>query len=174
MLIPDKKFSHIHLASTVRNNQSVNSVSEPDICNLMSFVKSLGDEDNHNTSIILHAQNVLENIIDSNSSDSTNDVDLEDQSICLIKFMIEELALMQRNKYVRKCSPELVKLCFLWHMTSHSLYMKLQDLFYLPSVRRLQQLSLDRSVRKLCRLELHQNTNQGIIWYGFDGCTDGS
>ena len=51
-------------------------------------------------------------------------------------------------KQARRYSTNLIMLAFLWHMTSAKLYMKLSEMFSLPTSRRLQQLSKPLSVKQ--------------------------
>ena len=65
----------------------------------------------------------------------------------LIKFIVEQLHLVQLPKQGRHYSSELICLSFLWLMTvGQSMYKKLKKLFILPSVRRLQQLAQGTSI----------------------------
>ena len=59
----------------------------------------------------------------------------------VVKFLIEQLKLMQIPKGGRRYSPELITMSFLWKLSSSSLYKRLSEFFILPYMRRLQQLS---------------------------------
>ncbi|ESO02817.1 hypothetical protein HELRODRAFT_174240 [Helobdella robusta] len=59
----------------------------------------------------------------------------------LLEFVKAQLKLTLVKKQARKYSNKLLTLSFLWQMTSPKLYETLKELFILPSVRRIQQLS---------------------------------
>ena len=63
-----------------------------------------------------------------------------------VRFIIEQLQLMQMDKHGRRYSTSMMKTAFLWQLTSSSLYKKLRMFFSSPSVRRLQSLSAGTSV----------------------------
>lgn len=81
---------------------------------------------------------MLESAITAEDADATNTP--------LLKFMISQLKLLVVAPGGRRYSTELIVLSFTWKMTSAALYRKLCDLFTLPSIRRLQQLSTGISV----------------------------
>ena len=59
----------------------------------------------------------------------------------LLEFIKAQLKLTSVKKHARKYSNKLLTVSFLWQMTSPKLYETLKELFILPSVRRIQQLS---------------------------------
>lgn len=81
------------------------------------------------------------------------------QLLSLLFFLCEQLRLMQVSKHARNYSTSLICTSFLWQMTSTGLYKKLKDVFLLPSIRRLQQLSQNTSVRP-CRLDTEYLTRR--------------
>ena len=64
----------------------------------------------------------------------------------LITFIIEQLKLILIPVNARHYSNELLINAFLWHMTSPASYKVLRNVFLLPTVRRLQQLSSGMNV----------------------------
>ena len=64
----------------------------------------------------------------------------------LIRFFIEQLELCQIPKHARRYSANTIKTAFFWQLTSSTLYKKLQSFFVLPSLRRLQTLSVGATV----------------------------
>ena len=68
--------------------------------------------------------------------------DISDQSHPdLIKFLIEQLQLLQVPKQAIRYSTATITTAFLWQQTSYSLYKKLRELFILSSVSRLRSYS---------------------------------
>ena len=65
----------------------------------------------------------------------------------LIKFIIEQLQLMQVKKEARRYSTDIITTAFLWQLTSCSLYKKLKGMFLLPSVSKLRSYSACLSVK---------------------------
>lgn len=61
--------------------------------------------------------------------------------VSLVKFVIEQLTLLQCPKNGRRYSPSILTLSFLWQLTSTALYKKLHNVFVLPSVSHLRKLS---------------------------------
>ena len=70
------------------------------------------------------------------------------EHVALIKFIIEQLKLLSTSKYAHRFSSDLTLLAYFWQMSSPSLYKKLADFFFLPSIRRLQDLSRGMSVKE--------------------------
>jgi len=77
-----------------------------------------------------------------------NETDDDNSSswIHFVKFVIEQLHLLQLSKHGQRYSSDLITMAFLWKLTSSSLYKRFTDVFFLPSTRRLQQLSVDLNV----------------------------
>ena len=82
-----------------------------------------------------------------------DDAQEDKQLLSLLLFLCEQLRLAQVSKHARNYSTSLIcTSLFLWQMTSTDQCKKLQDVFLLPSIRRLQQLSQNTSVRP-CQLD---------------------
>ena len=62
-------------------------------------------------------------------------------TINLIRFVIEQLELMQVPKNGRRYSMSILISSFFWQLSSTSLYKRLQDFFILPSLSKLHRLS---------------------------------
>ena len=73
--------------------------------------------------------------------------------VLLVKYMINQLHLIDIPKNARHYSAEAVTAAFSWQLTSSSLYKKLQNLFILPSLSLLRKLSTENDV-KSCALDL--------------------
>ena len=80
----------------------------------------------------------------------------------LVQFVITQLPLVQVPKERWRYSSTVIKLSFLWYITSTSPYKKLRDLFILPSITRLRQLSQGTTVDSsdINLNYLHQRTAQ--------------
>ena len=59
----------------------------------------------------------------------------------LLKFVVDQLQLIFLQPRGRQYSVSTLMLSFLWNMTAPNLYSKLREIFILPTVRRLWQLS---------------------------------
>ncbi len=117
--------------------------SETELANILAKCKSLSasnDECDLNL-LIDSAQALLERFIalaGCNESYSN--------ALGMVEFVAEQLSLCQISEYRRRYSPNLLVTAFLWHMTSRALYVRLRELFFLPTVRRLQQISSGTAV----------------------------
>ena len=58
-------------------------------------------------------------------------------SLDLVKFIVEQLSLVNIPKHGRRYSSSLITTAFLWQLTSSSLYKKLRSLLVLPSISSL-------------------------------------
>ena len=56
----------------------------------------------------------------------------------LLSFIIDQLKLLCVLEQARRYLVSIIRISFLWQLTSSSLYKKLHEFFILPSVRRLQ------------------------------------
>ena len=131
-----KQFSYLMKVESVIS-------SETEISNLLAKCKSLSypKEECDLNSLIESAHGLLERFIhlaECNESHSS--------LLGLINFIAEQLSLCQISEHGRRYSPNLLVTAFLWHMNSRALYARLGDLFCLPSVRRLQQISAGSAV----------------------------
>ena len=57
-----------------------------------------------------------------------------ESSLALVKFIVEQLFLVNIPKHGRQYSSSLITTAFLWQLTSSSLYKKLRSLLILPSI----------------------------------------
>ena len=130
VLLPKSMYKHL------MKFDKINTLTE--VCNIVAFCKNLcsdlksGSISNCNAinlaiSSLSHFQN-----LDECDSETFRSV---------VKFLIEQLKLMQIPKGGRRYSPELITMSFLWKLSTSSLYKQLSEFFILPSTRRLQQLS---------------------------------
>ena len=137
--VPLPKSRYQHLMS----QHAITKLSE--LCNILAFCKSLS-EDLQSGSI--DDQNSITLAISALKTVKENRFDENDDASCmlLVSFIIEQLQLMQLPKSGCRYSPELITLSFLWKLSSTTLYKQLSRFFILPSIRRLQQLSVDFGV----------------------------
>ena len=70
-----------------------------------------------------------------------------ESSLALVKFIVEQLSLVNIPKHERWYSFSLITTAFLWQLTSSSLYKKLRSLLVLPSISSLRKLSMDMTVQ---------------------------
>ena len=78
----------------------------------------------------------------------------EKPHISLVRFIIDQLSLIDHPKNGRHYSAEAVTTAFLWQLTSTSLYKKLWNLCILSSQGLLHKFSAGNDV-KCCTLDLH-------------------
>ena len=69
-----------------------------------------------------------------------------ESSLALVKFIVEQLSLVNIPKHGRRYSSSLITTAFLWQLTSSSLYKKLRSLLVLPSISSLRKLSMGMTV----------------------------
>ena len=67
--------------------------------------------------------------------------------LALVKFIVEQLFLVNIPKHGRRYSSSLITTAFLWQLTSSSLYKKLRSLLVLPSISSLRKLSMGTTVQ---------------------------
>ena len=153
VLLPKEMYKHL------MTKDRVSTLTE--ISNVIAFCKNLGNDlksqHTDNISCINLAISALKQFQNDHEIDESNSI----PSMHLIKFIIEQLSLLQCSKHSRRYSSELITLAFLWKLNSSSLYNRLSDVFILPSTRRLQQLSIDLNVdtRKVDITYLKQRTS---------------
>ena len=70
-----------------------------------------------------------------------------ESSLALVKFIVEQLSLVNIPKHGRRYSSSLITTAFLWQLTSSSLYKKLRSLLVLPSISFLRKLSIGMTVQ---------------------------
>ena len=136
----------------------VSTVSE--ISNVLALCKSLCTNTYHpqsNSNLILLIIQLLEKYIASQGESSEDSKHA--MEVCLIRFLIEQLRLLQCPKNGRRYSPNILTLSFLWQLTSTALYKKLRNLLILPSVNHLKKLSaglnVDSRTVDVAYLQLH-------------------
>ena len=138
VLLPKEMYKHL------MTKDSVSTLTETS--NVIAFCKNLGNDlksqHTDNISCINLAISALKQLQNDHEIDESNSI----PSMHLIKFIIEQLSLLQCSKHSRRYSSELITLAFLWKLNSSYLYNRLSDVFILPSTRRLQQLSIDLNV----------------------------
>ena len=64
----------------------------------------------------------------------------------LLSFIIDQLKLLCIPEQAPPYSVSIIRISFLWQLTSSSLYKKLHEFFILPSVHHLQSLSSSAAV----------------------------
>ena len=138
--------------------------STTQFANILSLCKSLCDGYCSNSSsfyLLKLALLILEQTISEESTYEQPD----DSLVNLLKFVIEQIKLIQVPKQGRRYSTDLLTVSFLWQITSTSLYKKLRQLLVLPSLSLLRKLSsgmtvesgkLDLEYLKLRQAELTQ------------------
>ena len=125
-----------------------------DVCNILACMKSWVEVKAANSAeLLIHiASDILKSVLDNN-----NDSDVSECAE-LIRFLVEQVNICFMKPSARHYSPQLIMNSFLWNMTSPRLYTKLQEFFYLPTQRRLRQLSCDLTVKQDCiNLDYLQN-----------------
>lgn len=124
---------------------STNLKTTTELTNLLALCKSICDNCSGGTSNSFSfslAVSLLEQYILTEKYDE----DSENSSMPLVKFVVEQLKLVRVPKTGRRYSSRIITTSFLWQLTSTSLYKKLQNLFILPSISRLRQLSACHNV----------------------------
>ncbi len=134
--LPKNLFNHVLCKS-----ETISSMTE--LCNLLSVAKSFCDLEKCSdpSGLIEFAIHLIKRYLND-----SKDEDEQDSHAGLLRFICEQLYLCQQKSHARHYTPEMITLAFMWCMTSKSLYTKLRELFILPTVRRLQQLSEGTSV----------------------------
>ena len=90
--------------------------------------------------------NTAINFLEKHLNIQLNENILDQNEQFLLQFILEQLQLIHVSKNGRRYSVAMLKTCFLWQLTSTSLYKKLNDILILPSCSRLQQLSTGMNV----------------------------
>lgn len=120
--------------------------------NIIVHCKALCSSDNNKEQVdvnlelaVSSLQKYVSMLIESDCCDLTK--------VELVKFLIEQLQLMQMAKQARRYSTYVITSTFLWQLTSCCLYKKLRELFILPSISRLRSYSSCLSV-EACSLDM--------------------
>ena len=114
--------------------------------NMLSLCKSLSDETYRgscNFNLLKFSISILEQAI----AEEIAEQHLDNFLVALLKFVVEQLKLVQVPKHGRRYSSSLITTSFLWQMTSSSLYKKLRHLLILPSLSLLRKLSSGMTVQ---------------------------
>ena len=138
VLLPKEIYKHS------MTKDSVSTLTE--ISNVIAFCKNLCNDFKSQHTDNISCINLAISVLKQFQNDHEIDESKSMPSIHLIKFIIEQLSLLQCSKHSRRYSSELITLAFLWKLNSSSSYNRLSDVFMLPSTRRLQQLSIDLNV----------------------------
>ena len=94
----------------------ISSMSE--LTNLLAYVKSLTDESSTEVSKYFKvAHELLLRYLEEDVHGEHND---------FVYFVTEQMRLLQISNHARQYSPGTIVKAFLWHMTSHSLYVKVR------------------------------------------------
>ena len=117
--------------SLLSENNKIKSFTE--ICNVLALVKSFHEEVNIDINFLSMSKNYLLKHLQSDKNDGQYDA--------LLNFILNQLTLIEKKKQARRYCADMLVLSFLWYSCSTACYKKLQNLFILPSVRRLKQLS---------------------------------
>lgn len=118
--VPNSEVAHL-----LKSKAVISSVTE--ISNILAFVKSFAD-----ISVPTAESEDLCKFLETFEKNPDDN---------LTSFVIEQLKIRSASQTGRRYSPNLIILAFIWHSLSPTLYRKLKDLFWLPSERRLQQIS---------------------------------
>ena len=130
VLLPKSMYKHL------MKFDKINTLTE--VCNIVAFCKNLCSDLKSGS---ISNSNAINLAISSLSHFQNLDECDSETFMSVVKFLIEQLKLMQIPKGGRRYSPELITMSFLWKLSSSSLYKRLSEFFILPSTRRLQQLS---------------------------------
>lgn len=135
VFIGNLRLSHRLYNHVLSIPQRVSSTTE--LCNLLAFAKSSCDLHFANEASLLDiARLSIDQYLENEDAENRR----------FLQFVSEQLELSQTKVSARHYSPETIRLSFLWYITNRPLYLKLRELFFIPTVRRLQQLSSDTSV----------------------------
>lgn len=148
--VPLRVYSHL-LKSDCLQNAS-------ELSNILSLCKTLSQQDllsNDETVLIDMAASHLQRYLGCELN-ATN----KESHISLIKFVIEQLALIQQPKHGRHYSADLIFQAFSWKLTSATCYKELQDFFLLPCDTQLRRLSTAMTVES-CRQALEYLKERG-------------
>ena len=124
-------------------SQYLTTTSE--LTNLLALCKSLSDN-SHSNNTHQYLLNLTVSLLEEYLSSEEETQNLDSSVVSLVKFVMEQLSLVQISKNGRRYSANLLTTAFLWQLTSTSLYKKLKNLFLLPSISRLRQLSSGMTV----------------------------
>ena len=142
--------------------------------NILSLCKSLTDENYRgfcNFYLLKFAIWVFRQVI----AEEIAEHHFDNLLFALLKFVVEQLKLVQVSKHGRHYLSSLITTSFLWQMTSMSLYKKLRHLLLLPSLSLLQKLSSDMTVQsgkldleylKLRQIDLSQQQKIVVLLSG--------
>ena len=115
------------------------------LLNILALCKVLcanSYESNKSSAYLSLALSFLEEYVALESHNTSSE-----SSLVLVKFIVEQLSLVNIPKHERRYSSSLITTAFLWQLTSSSLYKKLISLLVLPSIFSLQKLSMGMTVQ---------------------------
>ena len=139
---PVPKTAYKHLLK----QETVSSMTE--FCNILALGKVFSETTEYNTSdhntLLNLAISSLQRVLSLNLEMETEHLDAS--FLPLIKFIIEQLQLMDIKKNGRRYSMDILLKSFFWKLTSNALYKKLREFFVLPSPSTLHKLLSDTSV----------------------------
>ena len=127
LLMPNAFYSPLLLLPTLH--------STSELKNILSLCKSLCDSSKDSISSN-SCLSLVVNLLELYQSSLT-----DHESLSLIRFVIEQLQLLQVRKHGRRYSVELVTIASLWQLISTACYKKIRQVLILPSSSRLRQLS---------------------------------
>ena len=115
------------------------------LLNILALCKALcanSYESDKTSAYLSLALSFLEEYVALESHNTTSE-----SSLALVKFIVEQLSLVNIPKHERRYSSSLITTAFLWQLTSSSLYKKLRSLLVLPSISSLRKLSMGMTVQ---------------------------
>lgn len=148
--VPRKLYNHL------LKSKCLQSVFE--LSNILSLCKTLSHEELLSSDDTVHldmASSHLQRYVGCELN-TTN----EESHISLVRFIIEQLSLIQQPRYGRRYSADLIFKAFSWKLTSAACYKTLQDFFVLPCVTQLRRLSTAMTVES-CRQALDYLRERG-------------
>ena len=126
--------------------ETVSSITE--FCNILALCKVLSQtaesDKNDFTSLLNLAISSLQRAVALGMKMDSSDFDVS--SLPLIKFITEQLQLMEVKKNGRRYLMDILMSSFFWKLTSNALYKKLREFFILPSPSTLSKLLGNTSV----------------------------
>ena len=117
----------------------------PQLLNILALCQALcanSYESDKSSAYLSLALSFLKEYVAFESHNTSNE-----SSLALVKFIAEQLSLVNIPKDGRRYSSSLITTAFLWQLTSLSLYKKLRSLLVLSSISSLQKLSIGMTVK---------------------------
>ena len=139
-LLPFYIYKHVLPSKYLRQVSQLANVLA--LCKSLIFVENTTSSAKSQANLVLIAAAILEKCVEEERNMEYHD----EFSSRLFSFVIDQLKLLCIPEQARRYSVSIIRISFLWQLTSSWLYKKLHEFFILPSVRRLQSLSSSAAV----------------------------